>query len=48
MARDTVGLLDALGYADVHLVGISMGGMIAHTVAAHDRRRRVPPRAPSC
>jgi pimeloyl-ACP methyl ester carboxylesterase len=35
MARDTVGLLDALTCRDAHLVGISMGAMIAQTVAAH-------------
>jgi len=34
MARDTVGLLDALELDSVHIVGASMGGMIAQTVAA--------------
>lgn len=33
MATDTVGLMDALGFDRVHLVGASMGGMIAQTVA---------------
>jgi pimeloyl-ACP methyl ester carboxylesterase len=33
MAADTVGLLDGLRLHDVHLVGASMGGFIAQTVA---------------
>lgn len=34
MARDTLGLMDALNLDQVHLVGISMGGMISQHVAA--------------
>jgi len=41
MALDTTGLLDALGLDSVHLVGVSMGGMIAQTIAAlHPARVR--------
>jgi pimeloyl-ACP methyl ester carboxylesterase len=39
MAADTVGLLDALRLPSVHLVGASMGGMIAQTIAIEHRAR---------
>ncbi len=39
MAADTVGLLDVLGIASAHLVGASLGGFIAQTIAIEHRER---------
>jgi pimeloyl-ACP methyl ester carboxylesterase len=39
MAGDVIGLLDALGLDTAHIVGASMGGMIAQSVAIEQPRR---------
>ncbi len=39
MAADTLGLMDALELDWAHVVGLSMGGAIAQTMAIHNPQR---------
>ena len=39
LAKDAVGMMDALGIKDVHWVGLSMGGMIGQCIALNEGGR---------
>jgi pimeloyl-ACP methyl ester carboxylesterase len=39
MARDAIAVLDALGFPKVHIIGLSMGGMIAQEIAIQNPTR---------